>query len=208
MQADTRSWIDVPGQAALRAIVPEPPASAWTKERPALDPDCAAFIAASPFAVLATAGPDGRCDASPRGGPPGFVQVLGPQRIAIPDYAGNRRQDSHRHVLANPHVGLVFIVPGVKETLRLNGRASLSNDTRLLVDLRSGGRAPRLALIVEIETVFVHCGKALHRAELWDPDGWPQGVSLARARARAGAETEAQVKARWQASYENPAELW
>ena len=134
-----REYGRIGDEQALRAIVPDSPQRAWDKEQPAIDEDCAAFIAASPFAVLASADADGRCDASPRGGPPGFVSVLDPARLAVPDYTGNRRQDSHRNVLANPQVGVRFFVPGVKETLRVNGRATLSTDQALLAGLATGG---------------------------------------------------------------------
>ena len=173
-----------------------------------IDEDCARFIAASPLAVLATADADGRCDASPRGGPPGFTSVLDPGRLAIPDYSGNRRQDSHRNLLSNPYAGLVFFVPGVKETLRVNGRTELSTDPNLLGALTTGGRPPKLALVIEVETAFIHCGKALHRSELWDPSSWPGDVSLVRARARAGGETETEVRARWDAGFTDPEQLW
>jgi uncharacterized protein len=198
----------VQDEKTLRGIVHDPPQRAWDKEQPVIDEGCASFIAASPFAVLATAGADGRCDASPRGGPPGFASVLDPRRLAIPDYTGNRRQDSHRNVLANPRVGLVFFVPGVKETLRVNGRATLSTDPGLLARLATGGTAPKLALQVAVDTAFIHCGKALHRAELWDPSTWPRDASLVAARAHAGGETEEQVRARWEAGFNDPRQLW
>ena len=198
----------VSDETSLREIVPDPPQRAWDKEQPLIDEGLEEFLAASPFAVLATAGADGRCDASPRGGPPGFATVLDPGRIAIPDYSGNRRQDSHRNVLTNPHVGLVFFVPGVKETLRVNGRASLSTEPELLARLATGGQPPKLALVVEVETAFIHCGKALHRSELWDPSTWPEDVSLVPARARAGGETEAEVRARWESAFKDPKQLW
>ncbi len=198
----------VDNETTLRSIVPDPPQRAWDKEQPVIDEDCARFIAASPLAVLATADADGRCDASPRGGPPGFTSVLDPGRLAIPDYSGNRRQDSHRNLLSNPYAGLVFFVPGVKETLRVNGRTELSTDPNLLGALTTGGRPPKLALVIEVETAFIHCGKALHRSELWDPSSWPGDVSLVRARARAAGETETEVRARWDAGFTDPEQLW
>ncbi len=198
----------VENETTLREIVPDPPQRAWDKEQPSIDDGCAEFIAASPFAVLATADGEGRCDASPRGGPPGFASVLDSRRLALPDYSGNRRQDSHRNLLENPYVGLVFFVPGVKESLRLNGRAELSTDRELLAALATGGAPPKLALVVEVETAFIHCGKALHRSELWDPSTWPEDVSLVRARAAAAGESEEQVRVRWQAGFEDPKQLW
>ncbi|HEY1591049.1 MAG TPA: MSMEG_1061 family FMN-dependent PPOX-type flavoprotein [Solirubrobacteraceae bacterium] len=198
----------VESETTLREIVPDPPQRAWDKEQPSIDEGCAEFIAASPFAVLATADGEGRCDASPRGGPPGFASVLDSRRVALPDYSGNRRQDSHRKLLENPYVGLVFFVPGVKESLRVNGRAELSTDPELLAALATGGAPPKLALVVEVETAFIHCGKALHRSALWDPSTWPEDVSLVRARARAGGESEEEVRVRWQAGFEDPKQLW
>jgi PPOX class probable FMN-dependent enzyme len=193
---------------ALRAVVPDPPQKAWDKEQDRIDPHTARFLAASPFAVLATAGADGRCDASPRGGPPGFAVLLEPDLLVLPDYAGNRRQDSHRNILANPHVGLVFLVPGVQETLRVNGRARLRDDAELLDRLPTGAGAPKLALEVAIETAFVHCGKAPHRAGLWAPDRWPEPVSLLTARAAVTGEPEESVRRHWQEGFDDPAQLW
>ncbi len=200
--------MNVESETSLREIVPDPPERAWAKEQPIIDDGCAEFIAASPFAVLATADGDGRCDASPRGGPPGFATVLDPGRLALPDYSGNRRQDSHRNLLENPYVGLVFFVPGVKESLRVNGRAELSTDPALLASLTTGGGPPKLALVVHVETAFIHCGKALHRSGLWDPSTWPEDVSLVRARAAAAGESEEEVRERWQAGFKDPKQLW
>jgi PPOX class probable FMN-dependent enzyme len=194
-------------EAELRDLVPAPPQRAWDKEVDHVDEHVAAFLAASPFCVLATSGAEGRCDASPRGGPPGFCVRLDPHRLAMADYNGNRRQDSNRNLLENAHAGLVFLVPGVKETLRVNGRASLTTDADVLAALPTGGRPPRLALVIEVETCFVHCGKALHRSELWSPGTWPQDVSLLRARAAQGGETVEAVEARWTAGF-GPDQLW
>jgi PPOX class probable FMN-dependent enzyme len=195
-------------EQALRALVPEPPQRAWDKEQDSIDPLTARFLAASPFAVLATADADGRCDASPRGGPPGFAVLLSPTVLVLPDYSGNRRQDSHRNILANPHVGLVFLVPAVQETLRVNGRARLRDDRELLEALPTGAGAPKLALEVTIETAYVHCGKAPKRAGLWDPESWPEPVSLVAARAALSEESEEEVRKRWQAGFDDPAQMW
>jgi hypothetical protein len=200
--------IRVQDEQALREVVPDPPQRAWDKESDQLDAECARFVAASPFAVLATSDSDGRCDASPRGGPPGFARVPDARRLVIPDYTGNRRQDSHRNILANPFVGLVFFVPGVKETLRINGRAELSVDDELLDRLMVDQRRPKLALDIAVEVAFIHCGKALHRSELWDPSSWPEDVSLIRARAQAAGESEEEVAARWESGFHDPAQLW
>jgi len=195
-------------ELALRGIVPDPPPHAWEKEADHLTEDAAAFIVESPFAVLATADASGRCDASPRGGPPGFAAVLDPRRIVIPDYTGNRRQDSHRNIIANPFVGLVFFVPGVLETLRVNGRATLNTDPDLLASLATGGQRSKLAIDISIDVAFVHCGKAPIRSHLWDPSTWPTGISLACARAAGTSESPDEVQARWDEAYRDPAQVW
>jgi PPOX class probable FMN-dependent enzyme len=201
--------VKIADETALRSLVPEPPQRAWDKEQDHLDETCAAFLSASPFAVLATSGADGRCDASPRGGPPGFVALLDPRRVAVPDYTGNRRQDSNRNILANPHVGLVFFVPGTRETLRVNGRATLSTEPELLATLASGGKPPQMAIDIAVDIAFVHCGKYAVRSEVWDPDTWPDRVSLAASRAKTdGCGTAAGTEARWNASYSDPEQVW
>ena len=159
----------------LRELIPEPPARSWDKEVGHLDPGCRDVLAASPFCVLSTADAAGRCDASPRGGPPGFCAALDDRRLALPDFKGNKRVDSLRNVLENPHVGLLFLVPRRNETLRINGSATLTTDPEVLEATRAGASAPpRLAVVVEVETAFVHCSKAPHRAGLWDPSSWAQ----------------------------------
>lgn len=168
---------DVTTLDELRALVAAPPERAWDKEVDHLDAGCRAVLAASPFCVLSTADADGRCDASPRGGPPGFCAALDEHRLALPDFRGNRRVDSLRNVLENPHVGLLFLVPGANETLRVNGTATLTTDPEVLEATREGASAPpRLAVVVRVETAFVHCAKAPFRAGLWDPASWPQDV--------------------------------
>lgn len=135
-----------------------------------LDPHAKNFIALSPFHVLATAGGDGTADASPRGDAPGFVKVVDDKRLLVPDRIGNNRIDSFRNIVAHPGVGLLFFVPGVDETLRVNGRASLTTDTELLAPHAVQGKTPRAAMLVEIDEVFFHCGKALKRSSLWNPE--------------------------------------
>ena len=134
-----------------------------------LDGFCRDFIALSPFLVLATADADGRADASPRGDAPGFVQVLDERRLLIPDRRGNNRVDSYANVLAAPGVGLIFMVPGIAETLRVNGRARLTRDAALLEPTTVQERTPTLGLLVEVDEAFFHCGKALIRSKLWAP---------------------------------------
>ena len=134
-----------------------------------IDPHARHFIGLSPFHVLATAGGDGTADASPRGDAPGFVLILDEKTLLIPDRVGNNRVDSFRNLLAHPGVGLLFFVPGVDETLRVNGRARLTTDPAVLEPHTVQGRVPKAGMLVEVDEVFFHCGKALKRSHLWDP---------------------------------------
>jgi uncharacterized protein len=164
---------------ALREHIGEPRQAVLDKQLDHLDRHCRRFIELSPIALLATAGADGRCDCSPRGGPPGFARVLDERRLAVPDYTGNRRQDSHSNVLENPHVGLLFLLPGMGETLRVNGRATLSTQPDLLERLPTGGtKPPRLALVVDVEEAYLHCPKAFIRGGVWDPATWTPADEL------------------------------
>ncbi len=151
----------------LRSRYGEPSENAVRKSLDRLDRHCRRFIALSPFVVLATSGADGRADCSPRGDPPGFVAVLDDRTILLPDRRGNNRTDSLRNILENPHVGLLFMIPGANETLRLNGRAILTTDPARLEPLAINGRAPQSGLLIEVEEVFLQCTKALVRSRLW-----------------------------------------
>jgi uncharacterized protein len=133
-----------------------------------LDGFCRDFIALSPFLVLASSDAEGRADASPRGDAPGFVAVVDARTLVVPDRLGNKRVDSFGNVLASPGVGLIFLVPGINETLRVNGRAELTRDPALLEPLAAGGKIPAVGLLVRVEEAFFHCGKALIRSRLWD----------------------------------------
>lgn len=134
-----------------------------------LDPHCRAFIALSPFAVLATTDGEGGVDASPRGDAPGFVQVLDDSTLLLPDRPGNNRVDSYGNVVAHPGVGLLFFVPGINETLRVNGTASVITATKLLTPLQAQGKVPAAGLRIAVREAFFHCAKALMRSQLWDP---------------------------------------
>ena len=151
----------------LRSSYGEPSERAVKKALDRLDRHCRRFIELSPFVVLASAGADGRVDCSPRGDPAGFVAVLDDRTILLPDRRGNNRADSLTNVLENPHVGMLFMIPGVDETLRLNGRAKLTTDPAMLEPLAVNGRVPRSGLVVEVEEVFLQCTKALVRSRLW-----------------------------------------
>jgi PPOX class probable FMN-dependent enzyme len=159
----------------LREIVEAPPPGARTlrKERTTLDAHCRTFIAHSPFLLMATSDADGRCDVSPKGDAPGFVQVLDDRRLMIPDRPGNRRLDGMQNLVTNPHVGLVFIVPGREETLRVNGRAWITRDPDILRRSVVRDKTPLLAVGIEVEQCFFHCAKALIRSRLWAHDEWP-----------------------------------
>ena len=151
----------------LRSSYGEPSERAVKKSLDRLDRHCRRFIELSPFVVLASAGADGRVDCSPRGDPAGFVAVLDERTILLPDRRGNNRADSLTNVLENPNVGMLFMIPGVDETLRLNGRARLTTDPARLEPLAVNGRVPRSGLVVEVEEVFLQCTKALVRSRLW-----------------------------------------
>jgi PPOX class probable FMN-dependent enzyme len=146
------------------------------KARPRIDPKAADFIGAAPFVVLATTSASGT-DASPRGGPAGFVKVLDPERVAFGDLAGNNRLDSYANIVDRPEVGLLFLVPGVGETLRINGRASVSVDPELCARVAIDGVQPKVAIVVDVDECYIHCAKALRRSGLWDPQTWAEPAS-------------------------------
>jgi PPOX class probable FMN-dependent enzyme len=158
----------------LREIISLPKADSAVvrKQLDTLDAHCRAFIAKAPFLLLSTAGASGRCDVSPRGDGPGFVLVLDDKTLVIPDRPGNRRLDSFQNILENPHAGLIFMVPNVDETLRVNGRAWLTEDLDLLAQMTMSGKAPSLGIVVEVEEIFFHCARAFKRARLWEPATW------------------------------------
>ena len=157
------------GIAALEALYGEVGEASVLKEVDHIHPHYAAFIKASPFAVLATAG-EGGLDASPRGDPAGFVEIADERTLLMADRRGNNRIDSLRNIISNPQVALLFLVPGVGETLRVNGRADISADPALLERFAMEGKLPRTVLVIHVETVFFQCSRALIRAELWNPD--------------------------------------
>jgi hypothetical protein len=155
-------------EAALRAMHHAPMSRATDKVLRALDAHCRSVIALSPFCVIATQGPGG-ADVSPRGDPPGFVRVLDERTLLLPDRVGNNRLDGMVNLLANPRLGMLFLVPGMNETLRVNGTARITDDARLLAPSAVNNRAPKVGLLVAVEEAFLHCGKALVRSKLWDP---------------------------------------
>ncbi|RDI65937.1 pyridoxamine 5'-phosphate oxidase family protein [Nocardia pseudobrasiliensis] len=160
--------------AQLRELLGEVGERAANKERVVLHPRDREWIATSPFVVLATSDAEGNCDASPKGDPAGFVRVLDDRTIAIPERPGNRRADGYLNILSNPHVGVIFLIPGRNETLRVNGRARLVRDAPYFDDMIVKGHRPILAVEVAVEQIFFHCAKAFLRSSLWRPEGWPQ----------------------------------
>jgi PPOX class probable FMN-dependent enzyme len=172
--------MDITTPEDLAALLGEPLPRVRDKVRPRLHPLDRDWIAASPFCLLATSDRAGRCDVSPKGDPNGFVKVLDDTTLAIPERKGNRRADGYRNILENPHVGLLFVIPGRGDTLRVNGRARLVSDAPWFDDLVVQGHRPVLATVVEVEEVFHHCAKAFLRSRLWDWQTWEPGAVASR----------------------------
>jgi uncharacterized protein len=162
----------------LRALMGTPSERAIKKESASIDEASRRFIERSPFLLLGTSNAAGQCDVSPKGDAPGFVRVLDERHLVIPDRPGNKRLDGLRNLLANPHVGLIFLVPGREETLRVNGRASIIRDEDILESLAAHGKRPLVAIGVEVEECFLHCAKAFKRSNLWRPEAWPDISTL------------------------------
>ncbi len=166
------TWSVIADRAELRELVGTPVKRVAQKVRPRLHPLDLEWLAACPFCLVGTAAADGTCDVSPKGDPPGFVHVLDEETIAIPERPGNRRVDGFENVLENPHVGLIFVVPGRPDTLRINGSARLISDAPFFDELVVSGHRPTLALVVRVEEVFYHCSKAFLRSALWNAASW------------------------------------
>jgi hypothetical protein len=160
----------VTDEQSLRALFPPTHRLAALKCLNSLDRHAQEFIRRAPFLCIGTQNRDGKADVSPRGDPPGFVRVIDHGTLAIPDRPGNNRLDTLSNILANPNVGLLFMVPGFDDTLRVNGTASLSTDPDLLASMQVNDRLPTLAIVVTVAEVFLHCAKAFRRSRLWDPD--------------------------------------
>jgi uncharacterized protein len=154
-------------ESQLRDVFGWPSARAVHKQIDRLDQHCRAIIAKSPFLLLGTSDTTGRCDVSPKGDYPGFVRVLDDTTLAIPDLPGNNRLDTLTNLLHNPQVGLLFMIPGMNETLRVNGTVRLVRDADLLASLAFQGKRPKLAIVVDVQEVFSHCPKAFMRSKLW-----------------------------------------
>jgi len=164
---------EITSAAELRDLLGTPSGRAVTKERTRLHEVDREWLAISPFCIIATSDAEGNCDASPKGDPAGhLIYVLDDATVAIAERPGNKRTDGYLNVLANPHVGIISLIPGRNETLRINGRARLLRDAPFFDDLAVRGRRPILALLVEIEQIFFHCPKSFLRSRLWEPDSW------------------------------------
>ena len=163
---ELRSLLGFPGELVQNKVISN------------IDKHCLEFISKSPFLLMATSDNKGMCDVSPRGDAPGFVKVLDEAHIVIPERPGNRKIDSMRNILSNPKVGLIFIIPGLEETLRINGNACIIRDDELLKLMEVNGKIPVLGIGIKVEECFVHCAKAFKRSKLWNPDMWLQKEKL------------------------------
>ncbi len=165
---------------ALRAIykTPEPTAASIRKELHSLDTHCRSFIGRSPFVLIGSSDNAGNADVTPKGDRPGFVAILDETTIAIPDRPGNNRLDTLENIVANPAVGLLFLIPGMNETLRINREARITVDPVLREKLAVDGKPPLSVIVVSVKAAYMHCAKAFMRSELWQPESWPDRQSL------------------------------
>ncbi len=164
----------------LRELYRQPSKRVQEKKGGTIEGAAADFLAASPFFCLATADADGRCDVSPRGGPPGQIKVLGDgSAVAFPDLSGNNLIDSLTNIVSNRWAGLLVLVPGYDETMRIDGRASVTTDPDVLSLWSNELRTPKVAVVIDIESAFLHCAKAFRRGALWQPETWPEMADTA-----------------------------
>ncbi len=179
----------------LRSVYRQPGRGPIDKVIQRLDEHCVEFLSKSPFFVLSTASGEGICDASPKGGPPGFTEVLNESQLAWADYSGNNRLDSFENIVTNDSVGLLFLIPGLDETLRVNGTAELSTDNALCERFTVGEKAARVVVVVNVIEAYIHCAKALRRSDLWSADAWldPDDLPSASRIVRDHASIDAEV---------------
>jgi uncharacterized protein len=195
--------------ASFREEIGQPSVRAAGKVISFIDEHCIDFISKSPFLTMSTSDGAGKCDVSPRGDSPGFVTVLDRQHLFIPERPGNRRMDTAHNLIENPHIGLLFLIPGLGETLRINGKAYICRDPELLEMSIANGRTPLFGILVEAEECFIHCAKALIRSGLWNGESWPEKEALPSAPAMLAAhtnlpnETAEQVAKDLEESYKN-----
>ncbi|WP_414932201.1 pyridoxamine 5'-phosphate oxidase family protein [Streptomyces chrestomyceticus] len=183
-----RQVTEVASERELRELIGEPNDHALFKVRDRLHDLDRQWLAHAPFCYVATSDAEGRCDVSPKGDPAGFTTVLDDTTIAIPDRPGNKRVDGFRNILANPQVGLNYVLPGRGDTLRINGRARILRDAPFFDAMVVRGNRPRLVLLVEIDEVFYHCSKAFLRSRMWQPESWRPDAVPSRARIVKGVE--------------------
>ncbi len=194
----------ISSEAGLRALHAPPKERTLRKQLDHLDRHCRRFIELSPFVVMATAGAEGRLDATPRGGEPGFVTVADERTLLLPDRRGNNRLDSLTNLTEHPEIGLLFMIPGIDESLRVNGAVELRTDADLVEPFRVGRSAPTVVLRIEVREVYLHCGKAMMRSRLWSPEAQVErsalptlGVMLREQTGVGPAESQAQMVARY-----------
>jgi len=189
MDLQTRFREVVTTEEHFRLVMGSPSPLVTRKELKELDSHAREFIGRSPFLLIGTSGADGAMDMSPKGDPPGFVHVLDNNTLAIPDRLGNQRADTFVNLIANDQIGLIFLIPGKQETLRVSGRAIIVRDLEIREPMAVGDRLPEFAIIVEVHQMFFHCAKCIVRSNLWKPASWPSlsGLpSLAEAMVSAG----------------------
>lgn len=172
---------EITTESHLRELLGTPLQRALDKDRSTLTVEHRQWLAASPFCLVATADAEGRCDVSPKGDPAGFALAVDDTTIAVPERPGNRRADGFVNILQNPHVGLIFLVPGRGDTLRVNGRARLLTDAPYAGRMEVRGHRPVVILEVAVEQVFFHCAKAFLRSSLWEPESWQPDAVASRA---------------------------
>ncbi|MBA4536874.1 pyridoxamine 5'-phosphate oxidase family protein [Bacillus aquiflavi] len=169
---------EIKTEEELRELLGFPSETVKRKAIDHLDRHCRHFISKSPFLIIATADRNGYCDSSPRGDAAGFVHVLSNDELVIPERPGNKRMDSLRNILDNPKLGLLFMIPGMNETLRINGQAKVIRDNEILTKMKAHDRIPLLGIRVKVEECYIHCAKSLIRSQLWDTASWPEKETL------------------------------
>jgi uncharacterized protein len=178
-----RGPADQPGRVdtleALTELFGRPGMGAVNKEIDHLDRNCASFLAHCPFIALGTTNPDGTGDVSPKGGTAGFVKLRSPNQIAWGELPGNNRLDGYRNIVRDPRVGLLAMIPGIDETLRINGTAWVTTDPAIIDEVALDGRRPKVAIVVDVAEAFIHCAKAFRRSSLWRPEQWPATDDMA-----------------------------
>ncbi|CAH0347468.1 hypothetical protein BCI9360_03868 [Bacillus sp. CECT 9360] len=198
---------EVKSEEELRSLLGNPGVLAKNKVIDYLDENCIEFLRKSPFLIVSSANSSGRCDSSPRGDAPGFIHVIDQKHFVIPERPGNRRLDSILNVLENPQVGVLFLIPGLDETLRINGSATVIRDEHILENMKANGKTPLLGIAIEVEECFIHCGKAFERSGLWNQDTWiekaalPSAAKMLAAHAKLPDMTEKEVATSLDESY-------